>query len=86
MNSVFGHNFRSLAAANKTERSFPKDFLWAVSTSAYQIEGAWAEGGKGESIWDRYTHRNGTILGNTNGNVAADSYHLVGELNPTYGI
>lgn len=80
---MFAHS-RSIAVVNKTERSFPKDFLWAVSTSAYQIEGAWNEDGKGESIWDRFTRRNGTIIGNATGDMAADSYHQVGQLPNNY--
>ena len=31
--------------------SLDKNFIWGVSCSAYQIEGAENEGGRGESVW-----------------------------------
>lgn len=59
--------------------SFPKDFLWGASTAAYQIEGAWNEDGKGESIWDRFTHTAGHIANGDTGDAACDHYHRMQE-------
>ena len=58
---------------------FPKDFLWGVATASYQVEGAWNVDGKGESIWDRFTHTVGKVKGGETGDVACDSYHLYKE-------
>lgn len=54
---------------------FGDDFVWGVSSAAYQIEGAWNADGKGESIWDSFTHQRG----GDNGDDAADGYHRYKE-------
>ncbi|HEY5586528.1 MAG TPA: GH1 family beta-glucosidase [Ruminiclostridium sp.] len=56
--------------------AFPKGFLWGAATAAYQIEGAYNEDGKGESIWDRFSMYSGNIKNGDTGKIACDHYHL----------
>ena len=58
---------------------FSSDFLWGVATSSYQIEGAVAEDGRGESIWDRFAAQPGKIKDGSSGAVACDHYHRYRE-------
>ncbi|GCE23994.1 GH1 family beta-glucosidase [Dictyobacter kobayashii] len=54
---------------------FPRDFLWGAATSAYQIEGATEEDGRGLSIWDRFAATPGKTFRGETGQVAVDHYH-----------
>ncbi len=54
---------------------FPPGFTWGVATAAYQIEGAVAEDGRGNSIWDTFCRQPGAIRDGDTGDVADDHYH-----------
>jgi beta-glucosidase len=54
---------------------FPQAFTWGIASSAFQIEGAAAQDGKGASIWDEFCRRDGVIADGSNGDVACDHYH-----------
>jgi beta-glucosidase len=59
----------------KTVR-FPQSFEFGTATASYQVEGAWDEDGKGESIWDRFSHTPDRIITGDTGDRTCDQYHL----------
>ncbi len=63
----------------QVERPFPATFVWGAATSAYQIEGAAHEDGRGESIWDRFCDIPGKVRNGENGSIACDHYHRHAE-------
>lgn len=58
-----------------TQYNFPEGFLWGAATASYQIEGAAREDGRGESVWDRFSHTPGKVQMGHTGDVACDHYH-----------
>ncbi len=64
----------SIFSAAELGAVFPKDFVWGVATSAFQIEGASATDGKGPSIWDSFCATPGSIADGGNGDVACEHY------------
>ena len=58
---------------------FPAGFVWGVATSAFQIEGAARDNGKGESIWDRFCRVPGAIADGSTGDIACDHVHRLDE-------
>lgn len=58
-----------------TKDAFGKDFIWGVSTAAYQIEGAHDHQGKGPSIWDIFVKKRNRIFQNQHGDQACDFYN-----------
>jgi beta-glucosidase len=66
-------------AASRPTVAFPRGFSWGLSTAAYQIEGAVEAGGRGRSIWDRFSHTPGRIRNGDTGDVACDHYNRLEE-------
>src|ERR1700754_1046027 len=58
---------------------FGPDFIWGVSTAAFQIEGAHDADGKGESVWDAFTAKKGKILNSDHARISCDFYNRYQE-------
>lgn len=58
---------------------FAEDFVWGAATSAYQVEGASCEDGKGMHIWNVFAKEKGRIFGGHTGDTACDHYHRYRE-------
>ena len=63
-----------MSASNALD--LPEDFLFGVATAAYQIEGGVAQGQRGTSIWDTFSHTPGKTKNGDTGDIACDHYHL----------
>jgi beta-glucosidase len=59
--------------------TFPTDFVWGVSTSAFQIEGALDEDGRGVSVWDTFCATPGTVRNDDSPAIACEHYHRYAE-------
>ena len=77
--AVAGPLVRSRAEAGPASLLFPPGFGWGAATSAYQLEGAAREDGRGPSVWDVFAHEPGRIRNGDTGDVAADHYHRYRE-------
>jgi beta-glucosidase len=64
-----------MPATQVNRARFDAGFMWGVATASYQIEGAVAEDGRGESVWDRFCQQPGAIADGSSGAVACDHYH-----------
>jgi beta-glucosidase len=67
------------ATASDGVLSFPPGFTWGAATAAYQIEGAAHVDGRGQSVWDTFSHTPGRVRGGDTGDIACDSYHRFRE-------
>jgi beta-glucosidase len=64
-----------IVSSDRPTQAFPPDFVWGVSTAAYQIEGGATSDGRGPSIWDTFSHTPGRVANGDTGDVACDHYH-----------
>jgi hypothetical protein len=77
---------RAAARGERPLTTWPHPFF-GVATAAYQIEGAVGEDGRGESIWDRFSHTPGATARGETGDVACDHYHRwAGDLDLMAGL
>ena len=77
--AAFGALSTPVSAARPQKKSAGSKFRWGCATSAYQIEGAVNQDGRGQSIWDVFSHTPGKIANGDTGDVACDSYNRYRE-------
>ena len=73
------HDAAPAGATSPQALGFPPDFVWGAATAAYQIEGSPTADGRGESIWDRFSHTPGKTKNGDTGDVACDHYRRWAE-------
>uniref|UniRef100_A0A3Q2V0F4 Lactase-phlorizin hydrolase-like n=1 Tax=Haplochromis burtoni TaxID=8153 RepID=A0A3Q2V0F4_HAPBU len=74
--------FKSQTTAERDlflQESFPSGFQWATSSVSFKTEGGWSEGGKGETIWDRFGHEGLAFANQTADLASCDSYNKIEE-------
>src|ERR1700685_3030566 len=73
--AALGHPRCAVKEQSAVSMRFPPGFLFGVSTSAYQIEGAADEDGRGPSMWDTFSAKPGAVTHGDTGAIACDHYH-----------
>jgi len=67
------------SSASNGVLTFPPGFIWGAATAAYQVEGGARADGRGQSVWDTFSHTPGKIRHGDTGDIACDSYHRYRE-------
>jgi beta-glucosidase len=70
---------RASESDRKRPAALASAFVWGVSTSSFQIEGAAHVDGRGDSIWDTFCRQQDLMKGSDTGEIACDHYHRFGE-------
>ena len=69
------HTFESQPDVN-LKGALQSGFHWGFASAAAQVEGAWDQDGKGESIWDRFGHTPGKVKDGSTNEDATRAYDL----------
>ncbi|KAK1140126.1 hypothetical protein N8T08_010882 [Aspergillus melleus] len=78
-----------LVAVQDVKGALRSDFFHGYATAAAQIEGAWNKDGKGQSIWDTFSHTPGRVKDGSTADDTVRSYDLYKEdvaLMKSYGV